>query len=151
MVEALGAKMYAELKLIVCEDCGKSKPTRFYKTANKCQDCARLEWKKNKAKRRAQKRKLHPELHKAKDFEQDLMKNYGITLDNYQEMYQQQQGKCACCGKHESEFKRGLHVDHDHSTGHVRALLCTRCNPGLGYFEDSVERLEMAITYLNKF
>jgi hypothetical protein len=143
--------MYAELKQIICEDCGKTKLTRFYKTAKKCQDCAKIAWKKAKAERRANKRKQDPDSHKRLDFESDLMKNYGITIDQYNEMYSKQKGCCACCEKHESEFKRGLHVDHDHITGQVRALLCTRCNPGLGYFEDSVEKLEMAISYLKKF
>lgn len=79
------------------------------------------------------------------------MKNYGITLEQYEEMYNEQQGKCACCDRHESEFKRGLHVDHCHTTDQVRGLLCTKCNPGIGYFDDNVESLEMAIAYLNKF
>jgi len=143
--------MYAELKLIVCEDCGELKPSRFHNTAVKCQDCAKIAWKKAKAARRAAKRKADPDTHKQKDFESGLMKNYGITLKEYNQMFEEQQGCCACCGKPESEFKRGLHVDHDHTNGQVRALLCTRCNPGLGYFEDSIERLEMAIAYLKKF
>lgn len=143
--------MYAELKLIVCEDCGESKPTRFHKTAVKCQDCAKIAWKKAKALIRATKRKANPDKYKKTDFESDLMKNYGITLNEYNHMLEEQQGCCACCGRHKSEFKRRLHVDHNHTTGQVRALLCTRCNPGLGYFEDSIEKLEMAITYLKKF
>lgn len=85
------------------------------------------------------------------DFISDLKKNYGLTVEQFETFYSNQKGCCACCGKHESEFKRRLHVDHDHKSGQVRALLCTRCNPGLGYFEDSIEKLEMAITYLKKF
>lgn len=143
--------MYAELKQIVCSDCGETKPVRFYKTAKKCRDCAKVDWAAAKAERRAAKRKQNPKLHKEADFRQDLKRNYGITVEQFQAMYDAQKGCCDCCGKHESEFRRGLHVDHDHATGQVRALLCTRCNPGLGYFEDSIERLEMAIAYLKKF
>jgi hypothetical protein len=143
--------MYAELRQIVCEDCRNVSSVRFYKTAKKCQNCAKQAWKKKKAKARAKNRKQNPDKHKIKDFEADLMKNYGITIQKYQQMLVEQKGCCAICGKHESSFKRRLHIDHDHTTGQVRALLCTRCNPGLGYFEDSVEKLEMAITYLNKF
>ncbi len=143
--------MYAELKLIVCECCNKEKPTRFHNTATKCQDCAKLEWKKNKATRRALKRKSNPDKAHKKDFGYDLMKNYGISYDEYKTMYQNQKGCCDCCGTHESKFKRKLHVDHDHETGQVRGLLCTRCNPGIGYFEDSIEKLEMAVAYLKKF
>lgn len=143
--------MYAELKLIVCSDCGESKPVRFHKTATKCRDCAKVDWAANKAKRRAVKRKQNPDTSSEADFRQDLKRNYGITVEQFNVMYDSQRGCCACCGKHESEFKRGLHVDHNHATGQVRALLCTRCNPGLGYFQDSTELLEMAIAYLNKF
>lgn len=143
--------MYAELKLIVCEDCTQEKPTRFYKTATKCQDCAKKAWKKAKAEQRALKRKANPERHSRLDFKSDLMKNYGITIEQYEEMHKAQSGQCDCCGKHESEFKRGLHIDHDHVTGQVRGLLCTKCNPGIGYFDESVTKLEMAIAYLNKF
>jgi hypothetical protein len=147
--------MYAELKQIVCEDCGFSKPVRFHKTAKKCRDCARSIWKKTKAFHRAEKRKSFPEQAHKKDFGYDLMKNYGLSLDAYKTMWESQKGCCDCCGIHESKFKRKLHIDHDHVTGQVRGqvrgLLCTRCNPGIGYFEDSVDKLEMAIAYLKKF
>lgn len=43
-----------------------------------------------------------------------------------------------------------LHIDHDHETGKVRALLCHACNKGLGQFGDSIERLEQAIVYLKQ-
>ena len=143
--------MYAELKRIVCEECGKEKPVRFFKTAKKCRDCSVKDWTKVKAERRALKRKQDPEKHSRKDFIADLKKNYGLSIDEFNKMYREQKGCCACCGLHESKFKRGLHVDHDHETKQVRALLCTRCNPGLGYFEDSIEKLELAISYLKKF
>ena len=50
-------------------------------------------------------------------------------------MYNNQNGCCAVCGKHQSEFKRIFDVDHDHVTGKVRGLLCRSCNTGLGYYE----------------
>lgn len=143
--------MYAELKQIVCVDCGKTEAARYYKTATRCQDCAEIERGKTKAVKRAVKRKDDPAKHSRKDFIADLKKNYGLTLEQFQALYDSQDGCCAVCGIHESNFKRGLHVDHCHKSGQVRGILCTRCNPGLGYFEDSVEKLEMAITYLKKF
>jgi hypothetical protein len=52
---------------------------------------------------------------------------YGITLEQYDALLQQSQGKCYCCGKSENGTKR-LSVDHDHSTGEIRGLLCFLCN-----------------------
>ena len=64
-----------------------------------------------------------------------LQKKYGLSLDNYNELFIQQGGKCAICGKLQSEFNYPFHVDHDHLTGQVRGLLCAGCNTGLGQFE----------------
>ena len=63
----------------------------------------------------------------------------------------QQEGRCAICSRHESEFKKRLHVDHDHVTGSIRGLLCQQCNVGLGNFADSCERLTNAKDYLTKY
>lgn len=100
---------------------------------------------------RAQHRKDNPEKYRKIDFERDLQKRYGIETSEYNRMFDEQKGYCACCGQSHENFRNGLHVDHDHATGQVRGLLCTQCNPGIGYFEDSIERLEMAIKYLKKF
>lgn len=143
--------MYAELKQIVCVDCGKTETARYYKTAKRCANCAEKFRAKGKAKRRAIRRKDDPDKHHRIDFIADLKKNYGLSIEDFENLYSNQKGCCACCGKHETEFKRGLHVDHDHKSGQVRGLLCTKCNPGIGYFDDSIEKLEMAITYLRKF
>jgi hypothetical protein len=57
-----------------------------------------------------------------------------------------QNGRCALCGGPPTE--RGLVIDHCHRSGKVRALLCSSCNKGLGFFRDDPERLTAAITYL---
>lgn len=75
---------------------------------------------------------------------------YGITLEIYNRIFEEQAGCCAICGKHQIEFKRRLAVDHCHSSGHVRGLLCTRCNLGLGCFNDGTKLLSSAINYLDK-
>jgi hypothetical protein len=85
------------------------------------------------------------------EFERGLRRNYGISVEVYNHLFAQQNGNCALCGKHQSDFKRRLHVDHNHATKEIRSLLCTRCNPLIGYAEESVERLQAAIDYLNKF
>ena len=74
--------------------------------------------------------------------------NYGITEDRFLTMLNEQQGVCAICKK--PEFKRLLSVDHCHSTGQIRGLLCSKCNLGIGNLEDSTGSLESAIDYLLK-
>lgn len=96
-------------------------------------------------------RKQNPEKTKERDFKNDLKKHYDITPEKYWKMFEDQKGVCACCSQSHELFRRRFHVDHDHSNGQVRGLLCTECNPGIGYFQESVERLEMAIKYLGKF
>jgi hypothetical protein len=64
-----------------------------------------------------------------------LIKNYGIDLKEYKRLLKLQMKKCRLCKRDASEFKDGLHVDHDHKTGKVRGLLCVTCNTALGYYE----------------
>lgn len=75
-----------------------------------------------------------------------LKKKYGLTLEQYQQMFENQNGKCAIC--QEEEKGRLLPVDHDHSNGKVRGLLCGNCNRGLGLFKDNKDLLQKAANYL---
>ena len=85
-----------------------------------------------------------------------LKRNYGITLERYNELHDEQDGKCAICDGAETTIhsKTGqpmlLAVDHDHSTGEIRGLLCQRCNRGLGLLRDSPDLLRRAADYLEK-
>jgi len=78
---------------------------------------------------------------------------FGISKYDYDEMYKKQDGKCAICGKKETIIKCGkiqqLSVDHDHSTGRIRGLLCFHCNSGIGKFGDNSELLRKAADYLD--
>ena len=73
------------------------------------------------------------------------VRRYGITPAEYDQMYVAQGGLCAIC---EQPFEV-LHVDHDHVTTVVRALLCKSCNIGIGHLNDSPERLFRAAEYLD--
>ncbi len=73
---------------------------------------------------------------------------YKISLADYNEMLKEQNECCKICKRHKSEFKRALAVDHDHTTGKVRGLLCDVHNRGLGYFQDNIKTLQEAIEYL---
>jgi hypothetical protein len=79
-----------------------------------------------------------------------LQRTYGITTEIYNEMFNEQDGKCSICLRHQSELKHKLHVDHCHKTNKVRSLLCFNCNQALGNVSDSIERLNKAIDYLRK-
>ncbi len=83
---------------------------------------------------------------KIKNYE--LKNRFGITLEQYNQMFEDQQGCCAICGKHQSELKLSLCVDHNHDTGKVRALLCGKCNTGLGLLNEDIKILEQSIKYL---
>jgi len=72
-------------------------------------------------------------------------KNYKLTIEEYDVLFEAQDGHCAICG---NGGDRWLDVDHDHETGRLRGLLCRRCNMGLGALGDSVESLQRAIDYL---
>jgi hypothetical protein len=74
-----------------------------------------------------------------------LWRHYQITPRLYAEMREAQRGLCAICGIKPS---KKLVVDHDHSTGHIRGLLCAQCNTGLGLFKDNARALHGAIEYL---
>lgn len=57
-----------------------------------------------------------------------LLRKFGITPEQYDELFEKQGGKCALCSKTGEEQGRALAVDHDHTTGEIRGLLCNYCN-----------------------
>lgn len=121
-----------------CSKCGIEKElSDFYFRKDRqchradCRDCFL------KSKDKVKERKFH------------LDKKYNITLDQYNDMYEEQQGRCAICGT-DQPGGSGIHfaVDHDHVTGQVRSLLCQGCNTGLGKFKDNPDLLRAAQLYL---
>lgn len=81
-----------------------------------------------------------------KEYFRKLEQQYDLTLEKYNKMLDKQKGCCALCGIYYENRK--LNVDHDHETGKVRALLCSKCNNGLGLFNDNPELLEQAALYV---
>lgn len=81
-----------------------------------------------------------------------LLKEYGITLEEYNKMLETQNHCCKICGKEETQELKGtkwkLSVDHCHTTGKVRGLLCAKCNVGLAKFEEDEQQFLNAIKYL---
>ena len=77
-----------------------------------------------------------------------LRDRYGITIADYQEIYQKQSGLCVICDEDLSNSTRMAPVDHDHVTGKIRGLLCKFCNRGIGLFKDNPKLLEAAASYI---
>jgi len=85
-----------------------------------------------------------------------LKKLYGLTLEQYEGMVAEQGGCCALCGQVETSRNpvgeiRRLSVDHNHTTGALRGLLCNACNRGLGYFDENRTRFLAAVDYLARY
>ena len=93
----------------------------------------------------ARKKKHKPSNEKSRQYW--LKYNYGIGLEEYNTLLTEQQGVCAICGSHPTKERR-LAVDHCHTTGEVRGLLCFRCNATLGKFNDDITLFQKAIEYL---
>jgi hypothetical protein len=74
-----------------------------------------------------------------------LLRVYKMTLEDYENLFKAQNGLCAVC---QQPSKKKLNVDHCHTTGKVRGLLCWNCNIGIGKFKDNTNVLQNAITYL---
>ena len=162
----------------ICRECNQELPlSQFREHRPYCQDCER----KIQREYKAGKRRTDPEWHERekannkrdyikhrevriaymKTRSKDYMKNsflksvYGITLDDYHQMWDEQNGVCVICGQPETRKSRyggicDLHVDHDHATGKVRGLLCHRCNIMLGEAQDDPQILAKAIEYLRE-
>jgi hypothetical protein len=68
----------------------------------------------------------------------------GITWQDYERLYKEQEGRCKICKK----WSERLHIDHNHASGRFRGLLCFSCNAGIGLFGDNVLWLMRAVLYL---
>jgi len=108
-----------------CKLCQKQRNQEYYRR-NRCQIIKRQE------KWTAQNRD--------KVREAELLRKYNLSLADYHQMLASQGGKCAMCGSAKPGGHGTFHVDHDHTTGAVRGLLCHHCNVGLGHLGDEPKR-----------
>lgn len=80
-----------------------------------------------------------------------LKRKYNITLEEFDQKLSNQNYRCAICNGTDTHDKHSVFaVDHCHTTGKIRGLLCWKCNAGLGLFNDNKENLKNAINYLKK-
>jgi hypothetical protein len=114
-----------------CTKCGVEKPlSEFYKNRNKPRTDCKICHEKVKMKSK--------------------VGAYGLTLEQYSNLFIKQNNKCGICG---CVFinKKHTHIDHNHKTGTVRGLLCHGCNTAIGLFKESTNNLKSALKYLKKY
>lgn len=128
---------------IVCRECKKEiSEESFYlkrKGGNIYQPCKEY----HKANQRRW-NKSNPE----KTHRRHLRDLYGITLEDWQKVFAEQGGACKICRKHQSSMKKALCVDHSHTTGEIRGLLCVKCNRAVGCLMDSPDLAQKLEAYL---
>lgn len=127
-------------------------PTSKYNPNQKycCRSHSNYQWLiDNPIKKKNIKKKYDNSKHgKAKNFANKLKRIFNITVEEYNKMFKEQEGKCKICGIDQTKLKIKLTVDHDHKTGKIRGLLCHKCNSVLGYANDDIEIFKNIIKYL---
>jgi hypothetical protein len=122
----------------VCRKCNIEKTLSEYKSLkHNCIICKECQFKNKK--------RIGKSFSKINN---QLQKRYNITLEDYNKILENQGSKCAICKTNQLDLSTKLHVDHCHTTGIVRGLLCYNCNSGLGRFKDNINFLNTAINYL---
>lgn len=157
-----------------CSGCGKTKTLgEFYRDSRKttgrtsrCKTCMDEYARQPSSREQQKRRRADPafrtyhtvrarrgsEETKKKKRDLELRYRYGLDGKTFDAILAKQKGECPVCGVRLT-FGRGstaAHVDHDHTTGRVRGLLCSNCNRGLGCFKDSPEALTRALQYLKE-
>ena len=117
------------------------------KTPERILAAGRKSYHKHRNRRLAATR-LYKANHKDYYRNRSLVLKYNLTLPEYNGMLASQQGACAICLR--PPTTRPLHVDHEHSSGVIRGLLCFRCNYGLSWFRENPAWLENAAAYLRE-
>lgn len=134
----------------LCNKCTEAKSfSEFYKDircksgiSGICKECTKIQAKLY--------RLSHKDIIRAGKRVDKLKRRFGLTPKMYDQMLENQNYCCAICGIHRVKLSKNMAVDHDHSTGVVRALLCSSCNTSLGQLKEDVQILENMIAYINK-
>ena len=140
----------------ICYLCQKNKPIAEFYISNRsrCKSCIKIkakEWAKKNPQRRVEVCKTYQDKH-IKTIRQKRMEyQYGLSYEEFAKLLEVQGGGCAICKTKDSNTtnrKRDWCIDHDHSTGEVRGLLCDNCNVGIARLKDNIDILNSAIKYL---
>ena len=132
-----------------CNKCQEVKPFDAFDRRNGGRNGYRAECKTCRAAKVREWHQAHPD--KVKN--NNLKSNYGITIDDYKLLLETHNNLCAICKLAPTatyKSSASLNVDHDHTTGRIRGLLCNKCNSGIGFFQESPELLGRAVIYLTQ-
>ena len=122
-------------------------PDRVYVAKGLCRVCYNKQWFQKNHTVHSQRNRRYAKEHPDKFAGYTRKFKYKMTPAIYKDIWDSQNGLCEICKQPETG-RGGLRVDHDHSTGDLRALLCMRCNAGIGLFRESLELLKLAVRYL---
>jgi len=128
----------------------KNHPSGRYSICKLCKNQSTYKWREEKRDvynalaREWRKKNRH------RNRQYNLKRHFGITPTQYEQAFEEQNGRCAICERHQDDLKKRLHIDHCHKTRMIRALLCHNCNVGLGNFQDDPTLLLKAVDYLEK-
>ena len=154
-----------------CRSCGRDKPSEDFLQqrcdlrCKECRNAAALDWQAQNPERVKEIQKKHhstPEFRakanlskeeqyardskiRNKAIERNLLRIFGLTIEEYELKKREQGGRCASCG-----CGGELVLDHNHATNQVREFLCSGCNTGIGKFREDIRLLSAAIEYLNQ-
>ena len=134
-----------------CTNCGDCRPLNMF---GKQKDSKGGSWRKRavckecRAELRREEIKKETPEERAHRREVRLRRTYGITIEQYNTMFAEQEGKCLGSERHQSEFPLNLSVDHCHETKIVRGLLCSGCNLAIGNVEEDPQTLINLASYL---
>jgi len=141
-----------------CFKCGESKPLdRFGKWSNTggkysgiqgfCKDCYNKERREREIKKFGSEQAMidHKNLMTRKH---KLKRTYGLEWEDYISMFEEQDYKCKICSCELVTVGNFACVDHCHTTGRIRGILCQKCNRGIGQLNDDIELLKLAVQYL---
>lgn len=136
----------------LCRGCCAEKAKIYYKKNRKRLILESVKWGQNHPERRRLATTRYYENHRDRYYRWNRirkLRSYGMSEAEYRDLLKEQKMACAICktkapGKKRKEFS----VDHDHSTGKVRGLLCNRCNKSIGAFNDDPKLLAAALAYL---
>lgn len=155
MTEAAAVLPLDEFGMQVCKDCDRKLPFSEFSRVPDMRLGIRKVCKRCHSKKSMAWVTANPD----KALNAHLLRNFGITLEQYNTLLAEQGGTCAVCGALPTDarnhrrggarrFAQRLVVDHDHVTGKVRGLLCSMCNTGIGALRDEAATVRLALEYL---